>query len=140
MLGQLWPSSGLFRALAFESHLSRQMPQRRTGENRIATEFEESPRASCEFTLDPFAPDPSKHPRDRLLQHRHVLREQNESERKHPQPKHRQNAENAPGDQQDSNRNANQAGRWLAQPSNELCSTRTSLSFNYSHLLLNFLS
>ena len=106
-------------ALAFESHPSTVNAATPRSENRFAKAFEESLRASGELTRDPFALDPSKHPRDRLLQHRHVLREQNESEREHPQPKHRQNAENAPDDQQDSNGNANPSGRWLAQPSNE---------------------
>src|SRR6202158_6463671 len=124
MLGQLWPSPRLFMALAFESQLSYSIPQRRRGENRFAKAFEESLYASSEFTRDPFALDPSKHPRDRLLQHRHVLREQNESEREHPQPKHRQNAENAPNDQQDSSGNATRSGRWLGQPSNEFDSPR----------------
>jgi len=71
------------------------MPQRRRAENRIATEVEQSWRASCALTRDPFALEPSKHPRDRLPQHRHVLCEQNESEREHPQPEHWQEAENA---------------------------------------------
>src|ERR1700687_4253328 len=110
MLGQLWPSPRLFMALAFESQLSYSIPQRRRGENRFAKACEESWRASGEFTRDPFALDPSKQPRDSLSQHRRVLREQNESEREHPQPKHRQNAQNAPNDQQDSNGNANPSG------------------------------
>ncbi len=44
----------------------------------------ESLRAFCALTFDPLTFDPAEHPRQRLLQHRHILREQKESEREHP--------------------------------------------------------
>jgi hypothetical protein len=47
------------------------------------------------LAFEPFALDPSEALRHRLLQRRHVLCEQNESERQHPESKHRQEAENA---------------------------------------------
>ena len=41
------------------------------------------------LTLDPFALDPSHYPRQGLLQERHVLRDQQQPERQHPQSQHR---------------------------------------------------
>src|SRR3954454_1844208 len=41
------------------------------------------------LTLGPFTLDPSEHPRQRLLQERDVLRDQQQPERQHPQSQHR---------------------------------------------------
>ena len=74
----------------------------------------ESLRVSCALTLHPLALDPAEHPRQGLLQYRDVLREQKESERKHPQSKHRQKTENTAGNQQNGERNPSVARGWLA--------------------------
>jgi len=71
------------------------------------------------LTLEPFALDPSEPLRHRLLQPRHVLREQKESERQHPEPQHRQEAEKATNDQQYRERNPGVDRRRLAQPADE---------------------
>jgi hypothetical protein len=84
-------------------------------------------RVSCalafEFgtlTFEPFALDPSEPQRHRLLQRRHILREQKESERQHPESKYRQEAEKAAGDQQYGERNPGVDRRRLAYPADEL--------------------
>ena len=50
--------------------------------------------------LDPLSLNPSEQSGQRLLQERHILREQKESERQHPESKYRQEAEKAASDQQ----------------------------------------
>ena len=47
----------------------------------------DSLRAFGALTFDPFAFDPSEHPGQRLLQERHVLRDQQQAKRQHPQSK-----------------------------------------------------
>src|SRR6266403_4770584 len=79
----------------------------------------ESLRVSCALSLDPLALDPAEHPRQRLLQYRDVLREQKESERQHPQSKHREKAENTADNQQNGERNPDVARGWLAQPADK---------------------
>src|SRR5664279_456928 len=58
------------------------LPQRRKSNQTHACR--ESARGFRRLARDPFAFDPSKRPRHRLLQHRYVLREQKESEQQHP--------------------------------------------------------
>src|SRR6476620_5414781 len=72
------------------------------------------------LTFEPFALDPSKPLRHRFLQRRHVLREQKESERQHPEAEHRQEAEKAADDQQYGKRNPGVDRRRLAHPADEL--------------------
>src|SRR6185312_12190250 len=70
--------------------------------------------------FEPFALDPSKPLRHRLLQRRDILREQKESERQHPESEHRQEAEKAADDQQYGKRNPGVDRRRLAHPADEL--------------------
>src|SRR6266478_12433 len=71
------------------------------------------------LALQPFPLDPSKALRHRLLQPWHVLREQKESERQHPESEHRQEAEEATNDQENGERNPGVDRRRLAQPGDE---------------------
>ena len=99
--------------LAFESHRrkgalqKKSNPLSRLGAASASTAF---PGA---LTFDPLAFNPGEQPRQRSLQERHVLREQKESERQHPESKHRQEAENTAGDQQNGERNSGLARRSL---------------------------
>ena len=79
------------------------------------------------LTFEPFALDPSEPQRHRLLQRRHILREQKESERQHPESKYRQEAEKAASDQQYGERNAGVDRRRLAYPADELRRPRRQL-------------
>src|SRR5262245_36758843 len=101
--------------LAFESH--------RTGRPGQKSESDESfGRSSARlraFPLGPFAFNPCEQANQRRLQHGHVLREQKESERQHPEPEHRQEGEDAAEDQQQCQGNPNQPRRRLAQPTDE---------------------
>src|SRR3954454_8255113 len=89
----------------------------------------DSVHAFSALSFDPLALDPTEQPHHRLLQDRQILREQKESERQHPEPKHRQNAENAADDQQNSHRNPDVARRRLAQPADESGWTGRQLGF-----------
>src|SRR4051794_9315020 len=71
------------------------------------------------LTIQPLALEPSEQLRHRLLQRRDVLRDQDESERQHPQAEHWQNAEDATEDEQDRQRETHELRRRLAQPTHE---------------------
>ena len=71
------------------------------------------------LAFEPFALDPSKSLRHRLLQRRHILREQKESERQHPEAKDRQEREEAAEDQESRERNPHQPRRRPPQPVDE---------------------
>ena len=71
----------------FLSHTcgAMQCNQKRNGRNGLIRSL----HGFCALAFDPLALDPSEHPRHRFLQDRHVLREQKESERQHPESEHR---------------------------------------------------
>src|SRR5439155_23641878 len=77
--------------------------------------------------FEPLTLDPSEPLRHRLLQRRHVLCEQKESERQHPEPEHRQEAEDAADDQEYGERNPHVDRRRLAYPADELRRPRRQL-------------
>src|SRR5690349_16795682 len=87
----------------------------------------------------PFALDPSQPQRHRLLQRRHILREQKESERQHPESEHRQEAEDTAEDQQERERYAGIDRRRLAQPAHELRRTRRQFSLEPGKMPVQFL-
>jgi len=92
----------------------------------------------CALAFEPFALDPSKPMSHRFLQRGHILREQKESERQHPEAEHRQKAEKATGDQKYRDRNAGVDRRWLAQPADELRRPRRQLALEPGKVPVEF--
>src|SRR3954454_3168958 len=95
-------------------------------------------RVFCALPLDPLALNPSEHLRERFLQNRYVLCEQKESERQHPDSKHRQKAENAAGNQENGKRNPDRSRRWLAQPADESGRLWRELAFKPGQVPVDF--
>jgi hypothetical protein len=93
-----------FQKRAFESHHALHKP---ANLNRAA--HQPSLRALRSLPLFPFSLEPAQHLRNRLLEKRHILRDQNESERQHPQPEDGKKAEDASKDQHERQRNSDVA-------------------------------
>ena len=111
--------------------------RRNTGEHRVKNVPMESLGVFRALTLDPLALDPSEHARNGFLQHRHILREQNESERQHPEPQDRQKAEKPADDQQKGQWDPDQPRRRLAQPTDKSGRARRKFAFKPGKMPVN---
>ncbi len=86
-------------------------------------------RALARLPLHPLALDEPEHQGHRLLQRRHVLCDQKQTKRQHPQSQHRQEAQEAADNEQDRHRDTYVKRRRLPHPVNETRRTRRQLLF-----------
>ena len=91
------------------------------------------------FPLDPLAFEPHQHPPHRPPQEGNILREQQGAERHHPQPKDGQEAEEASGNEENPDRDANPAGRGSPQQSQKARSGVRELLFEPIELTIESL-